>query len=62
MASDWPFEIFILFLVPAHPIQIFQIKLSSGFHKVLWFPPPINSYSDITEIVLKVALNTTIPL
>jgi hypothetical protein len=58
MASDWPFEIFILFLVPAHPIQ----KLASGFHKVLWFPPPINSYSDITEIVLKVALNTTIPL
>jgi hypothetical protein len=43
---------------PHKKIQMFKIKLVSGFHKVLWFPPPINSHSDITEILLKVALNT----
>ena len=29
-----------------------------GFLRVLWFPPPIKHRHDITEILLKVALNT----
>jgi hypothetical protein len=30
-----------------------------GFLQVLQFPPPINHCHDITEILLKMALNTT---
>jgi hypothetical protein len=30
----------------------------SGFLRVLWFPPPIKLTATITEILLKVALNT----
>ena len=34
-----------------------DLRLVGGFLCVLWFPPPINLH-DITEILLKVALNT----
>jgi hypothetical protein len=34
------------------------IKFVSGFLRVLWFPPSIKLTHDITEILLKVALNT----
>ena len=35
-------------------------RLATGrwFFRVLWFPPPIKHSHDITEILLKVALNT----
>jgi len=45
-------------------VQHYVIKFISdlqqvgGFLRVLWFPPPIKLTHDITEILLKVALNT----
>ena len=36
-----------------------DLQQVSGFPRVLWFPPPIKTdHHDITEILLKVALNT----
>ena len=44
-----------------YSIQDYVIKFVSGFLRVLWFPPPIKTdHHDITEILLKVALNTII--
>ena len=50
-------------------VQHYVIKFVSdlrqvgGFLRVLQFPPPIETDShDITEILLKVALNTTNPI
>ena len=35
-----------------------DLRHVGGFLRVLWFPPPIKTdYHDITEILLKVALN-----
>ena len=47
-------------------IQHYKIKFVrdlqqvDGFLQILWFPPPIK-LTDITEILLKVALNTPTP-
>ena len=36
-----------------------DLRQVGGFLQVLWFPPPkITDHHDITEILLKVALNT----
>ena len=35
-----------------------DLRQVSGFLRVLWFPPPMKHCYDITEILLKVALNT----
>ena len=49
---------------PTQPIQHYVIKFVSdlrqvdGFLRVLRFPPPIKLTTTITEILLKVALNT----
>ena len=54
---------------PAHQCEVYSIQnyvvkfvtdllQVSGFFLVLRFPPPINLYHNITEILLKVALNT----
>ena len=53
--------------VEVYSIQHYVVRFVSdfrqvgGFHRILWFPPPIKMTATIkkkTEILLKVALNT----